>query len=65
MKKILLTILLVILFFTVIFGLCYFESYLFNNGFCINCGEKYVAVSRSKNGQTYYECPSCYFDCYH
>ena len=36
----------------------------FNNGYCIECGTKYEAINHS-HGRTYYECPSCYFGCYH
>lgn len=35
----------------------------FNNGYCIKCGTKYEAISHQ--GKTYYECPNCYFGCWH
>lgn len=40
------------------------EETNFNNGFCIQCGTKYEAISRTNNGQTYYECPNCYYGTY-
>lgn len=36
----------------------------FNNGYCIECGTKYEAVTRNNN-QTYYECPNCHFGCWY
>ena len=32
----------------------------FNNGICPQCNTKYEAIQH-KNGDTYYECPNCYF----
>ncbi len=31
-----------------------------NNGYCINCGTPYQAISHSR-GSTRYECPKCHF----
>lgn len=64
-KKILIKIFIIFLFFGMIIGICYFESKEFNSGYCINCNTKYNALSRTKNGQTYYECPNCYYGCYY
>lgn len=36
----------------------------FNNGYCIQCGTKYEAITY-RNGQTYYECPNCYYGTWH
>lgn len=36
------------------------EDKSFNNGYCIQCGTKYEAITR-RNGNTYYECPNCYY----
>lgn len=35
------------------------ENKNFNNGYCVQCGTKYEAITR-RNGQTYYECPNCH-----
>lgn len=40
------------------------ESESFNNGYCIECGTKYEAITH-RNGHTYYECPNCYFGIWH
>lgn len=41
-----------------------FEDKSFNNGYCIRCGTKYEAITH-RNGQTYYECPNCYYRVWH
>ena len=40
------------------------EDKSFNNGYCIQCGTKYEAITR-RNGNTYYECPNCYYGTWH
>lgn len=40
------------------------ETQNFNGGICPECGTKYVAVSRTRSGQTYYECPNCFHGAY-
>ena len=64
MKKILKTIAIIIICIALFVGMLMLEAYQFNNGICRNCGAKLSAISRSKNGQTYYECPNCYYGCY-
>lgn len=36
------------------------ENRNFNDGYCIQCGIKYEALTHYY-GATYYECPNCYF----
>ena len=40
------------------------EDKSFNNGYCIQCGTKYEAITH-RNGDTYYECPNCYYGTWH
>lgn len=40
------------------------EDKSFNNGYCVQCGTKYEAITR-RNGNTYYECPNCYYGTWH
>lgn len=40
------------------------ENKNFNNGYCVQCGTKYEAITR-RNGQTYYECPNCHCGTWH
>lgn len=64
-KKFLIATICVGLFISLMVLICTFETHNFNNGYCINCGAKYEAISRSRNGQTYYECPNCYYGTYY
>jgi len=36
----------------------------FNNGYCIKCNTKMNAIEHHR-GNTYYECPNCYFGTWH
>lgn len=65
MKRKLLIFLGVVCFIGLLFLMSFWESSQWNNGYCINCGTKYEAISRTHNGQTYYECPNCYYGCYY
>lgn len=40
------------------------ENKSFNNGYCVQCGMKYEAITH-RNGNTYYECPNCYYGTWH
>ena len=40
-------------------GMFYLTNKEWNNGVCVNCGDKYQAISYYK-GSTHYECPSCH-----
>ena len=59
-SKIAITILSIIaLSFFITLGL-YSDKTNFNDGYCVECGTKYDAITH-KQGQTYYECPNCHY----
>lgn len=58
-------VVITIIIFSVICGIgLKSENDNFNNGYCVECGTKYEAISH-KNSQTYYECPKCHFGCWY
>lgn len=63
-SKIAITILFIIIFsFFITLGL-YSDKKIFNDGYCVECGTKYDAITH-KQGQTYYECPNCHYGVWH
>lgn len=59
-SKIAITILsIIILSFFVTLGF-YSDKTNFNDGYCVECGTKYDAITH-KQGRTYYECPNCHY----
>ena len=59
-SKIAITILSIIaLSFFITLGL-YSDKTNFNDGYCVECGTKYDAITH-KQGQTYYEYPNCHY----
>lgn len=58
--KILIAMLIIIIVILLIIN----NNQLWNDGYCINCGTKYEAISRS-GAETYYECPNCRFGLYY
>lgn len=58
-------VIITIAIFSIICGLeLKSDNYNFNNGYCVQCGTKYEAITH-KNSQTYYECPNCHFGCWY
>lgn len=63
-SKIAITILFIIIFsFFITLGL-YSDKTNFNDGYCIECGTKYDAITHEQS-QTYYECPNCHYGVWH
>lgn len=63
-SKIAITILFIIIFsFSITLDL-YSDKTNFNDGYCVECGTKYDAITH-KQGQTYYECPNCHYGVWH
>lgn len=59
-SKIAITILFIIIFsFSITLDL-YRNKTNFNDGYCVECGTKYEAITH-KQSQTYYECPNCHY----
>lgn len=54
----------IFVFFLFIYGGMSSENKSFNNGYCVQCGTKYEAITY-RNGNTYYECPNCYYGTWH
>lgn len=63
-SKIAITILFIIIFsFSITLDL-YRDKTNFNDGYCVECGTKYDAITH-KQGQTYYKCPNCHYGVWH
>lgn len=63
-SKIAITILFIIIFsFSITLDL-YSDKTNFNDGYCVECGTKYDAITH-KQGQTYYESPNCHYGVWH
>lgn len=58
-------ILAAIIAFLLIFGISAYETHMYNDGICPECGVELEAIDVASNGQIIWYCKDCNYECYY